>query len=547
MACTLDELKCLSLGELQISGGDDRLVLDPKTGRNKYNTPNRPCPEAVVRGSTTSNVVSMRGYSAASMMLASLITSEDDAALKETFVAAMDNVRSRIMACYELPQDIDVVLTPSGSDAEYLPLLVALSRRPTGGTLNIVTAAGEVGSGTANACRGCHFSSLLPSGVASKNGAPSALPGSGTEFMQTKEVLLRQAGGGLRPASDIESEVELLVKVAVDEGRIALLHIVAGSKTGATTPSETFVRELQHRVGAEKMLVIVDACQGRVKERKVGEWLHEGWQVLITGSKFFGAPPFCGAVLMQEAQMQGLDSMSVEFQALGDYFDKACLSAAARDMQSSQFLPERMNYGLLLRWSAALIEMECFYSTDEAHRSRIMQQWVQGAKALVESHGESCGHLKLALQGEADKEGMVLGGVNSLLGFEVLVLDAEDSRQKKPLNVDELKKLHALMPHDLSLSLSHTTREISAEDVAILKRPCYIGQPVKLSADVCVIRFAADAPLVNNICTSKDAATALQSALADDEILVKKLVLLARFWDDLVSEDSKSSSSSSKF
>mmetsp|Transcript_37329 Transcript_37329/g.66998 ORF Transcript_37329/g.66998 Transcript_37329/m.66998 type:complete len:545 (+) Transcript_37329:87-1721(+) len=544
MACTLDELKCLSLGELQISGGDDRLVLDPKTGRNKYNTPNRPCPEAVVRGSTTSNVVSMRGYSAASMMLASLITSEDDAALKETFVAAMDNVRSRIMACYELPQDIDVVLTPSGSDAEYLPLLVALSRRPTGGTLNIVTAAGEVGSGTANACRGCHFSSVLPSGAASKNGAPSAMPGAGTDFMQTKEVLLRARGGGLRPASEVESEVETLVKVAIDEGRIPLVHIVVGSKTGATTPSEKFVRDLQHHVGAEKMIVIVDACQGRVKENKIGEWLQEGWQVLVTGSKFFGAPPFCGAVLMQEEQMQALESMSVEFEALGDYFDRVCFKKAARAMQSCRCLPDRMNFGLLLRWEAALIEMECFYGTDEAKRSHVMKQWVQGAKELVETHGESCGHLKLALQGEADTEGIALGGVNSLLGFEVLVGAAEE---KKALNVDQLKKFHAMMPRDLSQSLSHTSHEISEEDLAVLKRPCYIGQPVKLSSDVTVIRFAADAPLVNNVCTSKDDVAALQRVLADDEILVKKLVLLARFWDDLVSEDSKSSSSSSKF
>mmetsp|Transcript_112651 Transcript_112651/g.194732 ORF Transcript_112651/g.194732 Transcript_112651/m.194732 type:complete len:542 (+) Transcript_112651:3-1628(+) len=540
----LENLKSLSLSELQISGGDDRLVLDPKTGCNKYNTPNRPRPEAICRSSTTSNVVSLRGYNAASAVLASLLTSSSDAMLQDTFQNSMDDVRSRISACYQLPQHIDVALAPSGSDAEFLPLLVALSRRPAGGTLNIVTAAGEVGSGTANACRGCHFSSVLPSGAASKNGAPSAMPGAGTDFMQTKEVLLRARGGGLRPASEVESEVETLVKVAIDEGRIPLVHIVVGSKTGATTPSEKFVRDLQHHVGAEKMIVIVDACQGRVKENKIGEWLQEGWQVLVTGSKFFGAPPFCGAVLMQEEQMQALESMSVEFEALGDYFDRVCFKKAARAMQSCRCLPDRMNFGLLLRWEAALIEMECFYGTDEAKRSHVMKQWVQGAKELVETHGESCGHLKLALQGEADTEGIALGGVNSLLGFEVLVGAAEE---KKALNVDQLKKFHAMMPRDLSQSLSHTSHEISEEDLAVLKRPCYIGQPVKLSSDVTVIRFAADAPLVNNVCTSKDDVAALQRVLADDEILVKKLVLLARFWDDLVSEDSKSSSSSSKF
>ena len=51
----------------------------------------------------------------------------------------MDGVRSRIKSLYHLPAGTDVFLCPSGSDAEYIPLLIAktLNKRKKVETLNL--------------------------------------------------------------------------------------------------------------------------------------------------------------------------------------------------------------------------------------------------------------------------------------------------------------------------------------------------------------------------------------------------------------------------
>merc|ERR1712151_278610 len=116
----------------------------------------------------------------------------------------------------------------------------------------------------------------------------------------------------------------------------------------------------------------------------------------------------------------------------------------------------------------------------------------------------------------------------------------------RPLNQDELKKLHALMPRDLSPYLAHLSSKISPQEAVAVKCQCYIVQPVKLSEDVVVIRFAADAPLVNDICSSTDSYAEMRKVLSDDEILVTKIGLIARFWKEVTHEPKKASASHSR-
>ena len=44
--------------------------------------------------------------------------------------------------------------------------------------------------------------------------------------------------------------------------------------------------------------VLVDACQMRLPLERIRACLAAGWMVLVTGSKFFGGPPFAGALLV---------------------------------------------------------------------------------------------------------------------------------------------------------------------------------------------------------------------------------------------------------
>jgi len=537
---------------LLVIGGDDRLVIDKKTGNNKYNTPNKPCPAAIRRSSTTSNVVSERGFAAVQQLRSNLRRAVDkDAAYQEL----MDDVRSRIKTCYELCDGVEAVLSPSGSDAEFVPLLTALACRPVGGVLNIVTAAGEVGSGTSNACCGCHFSSLLPSGLASANGAPTTMKGAGTDFLQTKEVLVRDArSGALRSATDVEAEIITLVEAAIDADRSVVVHLVAGSKTGACTPSEQFARDLSARFGREKMKIVVDACQLRVQQDKVREWLAEDWQILITGSKFFAGPPFCGATLLPSSEVAVLNDLACDAElsqcvtALSDYFDKECVPFTMPEVRA--LLPSRKNVGLLARWSAALAEMEPFLQANQLQRAGVIQRWVGNARTAVEERfGFEQQLLRLLpLEDEDSSDGIPLGGTNSLLAFEVFVPeDSSSSSSLRALNQDDLKLMHKMLPLDL-LPLVWAARGViptpTVEDCVALSRSCYIGQPVKLGASTVAIRFAIDAPMVNDVLAAADHEKSLQEALSDDRMLVRKIHFIARYWHALLKSDSVKKSDS---
>ena len=75
------------------------------------------------------------------------------------------------------------------------------------------------------------------------------------------------------------------------------MHVLAGSKTGLSAPSFEAVQRLHERFGA-RLDVVVDACQMRLAPERVRAYLEAGCMVLITGSKFFGGPPFSGALLV---------------------------------------------------------------------------------------------------------------------------------------------------------------------------------------------------------------------------------------------------------
>lgn len=81
---------------------------------------------------------------------------------KTSTEAIMHEVRSKIAQLYQLPEGTGVFLTPSGSDAEYIPLLIAKLFNEGKEITNIVTCNEEVGSGTLDAAGGRFFSDLEP-------------------------------------------------------------------------------------------------------------------------------------------------------------------------------------------------------------------------------------------------------------------------------------------------------------------------------------------------------------------------------------------------
>lgn len=145
-----------SFPHILTEGGDDRLPLHPKTGVNKYFSKPEVATGSAFRGSCTCNSPSVEGYAAAEEMYNHLKNN------KLSTEQAMHNIREQLRKAYKLSDNTGVFLTPSGSDAEYIPLLIAKILNPGKKVLNIVTCHEEVGSGTLDASKGQYFSTMEP-------------------------------------------------------------------------------------------------------------------------------------------------------------------------------------------------------------------------------------------------------------------------------------------------------------------------------------------------------------------------------------------------
>jgi len=72
----------------------------------------------------------------------------------------MHGIREELTRLYELPKGTGIILTPSGADAQYIPILVskALNAHKNEKFLNILTGKGEIGSTTVRAAAGKYLS-----------------------------------------------------------------------------------------------------------------------------------------------------------------------------------------------------------------------------------------------------------------------------------------------------------------------------------------------------------------------------------------------------
>jgi len=86
----------------------------------------------------------------------------------------------------------------------------------------------------------------------------------------------------------------------------------------------------------------------------------------------------------------------------------------------------------------------------------------------------------------------------------------------------ELKDVHKFMSKNLSCFLP-------VGEVEIASVPILVGQPVKLCNEKAVLRTALSAPQVINI-NEYD----IESELSKDRIVLKKLELISKYYDQLI-------------
>lgn len=403
-------------------------------------------------------------------------------------------VRQRIAAALELRRGQGVVLTPSGTDAIYL--VSALALRGASSVHHVVVGASELGGGTMKAARGLTFSSSTPHAGAVDVGSPvEGLHGHTT----AEPVYLRNESGERLDASEVDARVQECVAAAVTAGHRVVLHLVAHSKTGLRAPSLTLADSLIETYG-DQVMVFVDAAQGRVAPHDVRGALERGFPVMFTGSKFYCGPPFSGVLLLPDDADPGpLPAGLSTWLARSDLPEKW---EAARSSLSTAHNP-----GLLLRWVAALAEIEAYHAIEPRIRGRIYHTF---AGAVMEVFGPSPYLAVDVPLPPVHRLVTGLGAYPSVFGFRVL-----DGR--RALSTEELRRLHTALDTDLG--------DI---DPSLALR-LHLGQPVALgeprSGAPSLLRVALGSRLVVELSLTSDSGGAwLRDQLGQVRTQIQTLV-----------------------
>ena len=195
-----------------------------------------------------------------------------------------------------------MVIHPSGTDAETMPLLQAVlesrhlartglttasfagrpkqfSDDPTrGNVVSLVACAGEVGSGTTEAAMGRFFSKSVPLGgnhVAMGQELPALHE---LADMDAVELVARGGPDALDGGARLDYDELIFAAarkaLAADPACVVVLHTVAGSKTGLRLPSPVVADTLKREFG-NRIVSVLDACQMRHHPELIPRWLDE--------------------------------------------------------------------------------------------------------------------------------------------------------------------------------------------------------------------------------------------------------------------------------
>ncbi|MBL7004187.1 MAG: hypothetical protein ISR69_09200 [Gammaproteobacteria bacterium] len=510
------------------SGGDSRTCLT-KSGRNKYHSSARPLNDTALFGSCTSSSVATNGYDAALTFFRQLEAVEDETQKQETIEEHYGLCRRELLS-YVMNLEshtAQAIIAPSGTDAEYLALWVAWISSGKKPISNIIIGPTELGSGSIVAAAAKYFDDQTPVNQAVTPG--NVLDEELAAATKVYKVSIRDQSGDTHHHADMDDEVRDLVKREIDQGRHVLLHMVAHSKTGIHAPTLDTVHELKDQYGIAQLSIIVDAAQGRFSRTGMRQIIAENSMAIITGSKFFGGPGFCGAVVIPECY---IDLLKAE-DTLPAGFDKFfCADMFPTDWDKPRSaLSNPTNLGVLLRWRASLAEIIRYYHTPSHLRYEVMHRFRQLAPAALHESK----YITMIGEDESDKfysEHLLQS--NTTVFFFTLGKD-------KLFNKAELYEVFRWLNYDLSEALSNlpTIKKIGTE------YKFQIGQPVTLmknnNEEISVLRIAIGGVMISDFAidlkyghTLNQRMTFLQHQL---EFLVNKLDIITENFQALSKSD----------
>ncbi|WP_317201750.1 hypothetical protein [Janthinobacterium sp.] len=276
-----------STAQLLVSGGDERILPDPASGRSRYGCGAVPEPDLVALGSSTASIISGPAFAAAAALRERCAEQLRSRAPEQVYAAQMARQRAALLDYCGLDEGdgVAALLAASGTDIHLLAAQLCQPRH------SVMLDPSETGSGVPAALKGRHFSAHTAYG-----GAVAADAALNDWHGGAFTLAPRREDGSLREPAEVDAECAAFVDQACDAGETVLLVLTDVSKTGLIVPSIATALALQKR-WPQRLRVLVDACQFRLAPATVRAYLAQGLMVALTGSKFVSGPTFCGALL----------------------------------------------------------------------------------------------------------------------------------------------------------------------------------------------------------------------------------------------------------
>jgi hypothetical protein len=342
---------------LLTAGGDGRITLDPKTGLNRYGCGPAPEPAIAAFGSSTASTISTAAFAAVERLAGRLSEEVSEGREPELYRQELERIRTKLtwlLGLQDMP-GLKTILSPSGTDVHRIALGLTCAGAACP-PLVILPEPYETGSGVAAALGG----QIGPT-AALRASMLAASPEAALMQPQIMTAPSRAANGSLRPAHQIDDEIAAIASGAARLGRRVLLVLMDASKTGLISPSVACAQDLKRRFPGQ-VEVMVDACQLRLSPQTLAAYLRQDFMVAVTGSKFMTGPAFSAALLVPESSAERAQEAS-----LPRVLAETCLMGELPEgWRGAPVLQDRANFGLVLRWEAALEEMRRFTALPQA-------------------------------------------------------------------------------------------------------------------------------------------------------------------------------------
>ncbi len=516
-------------------GGDARLKINDRTGLNQYGCSPRPRPWAITFSSCTASSISDGAYRNAEIVRRRLLAHATAGDSPNALWSELDHIRSELADLFELSQlpDTEVIFAASGTDVELFALHVALERaKEAKFVLNILIGPDEIGSGSKHAAAGRHFCNITPSGRVVREA--ENIDGVDCARIRVFNVDLRDAVGHPISGQQMDNLIETQVAAAIEDGGIVLLHLLDSSKTELSAPSRACAIALKERYH-DKLIVLVDAAQMRLDIATLHEYLHAEFMVMITGSKFFTAPPFAGALLVPRETARTIDCSGPLPVGYKDYV--ASTDFPSRWQKLTVHLDKSPNLGLLLRWSAGIWEMAMFKRVPLKRRLEVIKRFGAAIADIMQANPD-------VARVEGGKFGKIEAAdwheLPTVFSFQVFL--PTDGGGHAAASYEEARTIYRLLNADISPLLAD---EVSERARTLGAKRCHVGQPVQVCKDrdmpVSALRVAAGVRYVYgveyDVGLGENRDIRLASELRDLRTVFDKISLIARYWSTLRGAD----------